>query len=280
MRRFSLLAILMTVFTFAVSAQGEDVKKSDAIMEESLQNYEKAAQLYEEAALAYEANGVLDTTCWYRAGVCNVKMKDYAKALTFFKKLESQNIITGELLYSLGETYYGLKKFKESETYLLKAIEADRELAYNANKKLVLVSYNSKQFNQAVAYSNNALAINARDVNTLYLKGLSFEQLGNVDSAVVAMEQLLEVKPNHSNGIRKLGILYAKQVDKKYDKEKKRYAAMKSPTRVDYHNTTKKLEAIGQEYGKAIVLLEKSLAKKPNDELVKSTLESCKGRKK
>ena len=280
MRKYYILIALLAASLFSVYSQDIDVKKSDAIMEEGLQNYSKAAQLYEEAAKGYEQNGVFDTTCWYRAGVCNLKLKEYQKALTIFTKIEANNIVTGDLMLSMGDTYYGLKQMDKSEKYLLKAIEVDSQVAFDSYKKLVLVSYNSRQFGKAVEYADDALAIDSTDTQTMYIKTLSLEQQGKIDDAVISCEKLLEVKPNYSKGIEKMGLLYAQQVDDKYDREKKRYEAMKSPTRMDWHNSTKKLEAIGQEYKKAIPYLEKTLAKNPNNEVVKKTLDTAKSRMK
>ncbi|MBN2165072.1 MAG: tetratricopeptide repeat protein [Marinilabiliaceae bacterium] len=278
MKKLIFSMLTFTLIIFSVMAQDTDVKKSDAIMEESLQNYEKAAQLYEEAAMEYEKKGTIDSTCWLRAGICQLKLKNDQKAVTMFSKLESNNIITGELCYYMGDAYYGLKQFNKSESYLKKAIELDPNIALNANKKLVLVSYNSKKFDNAINYANKSLKLDSTDTNTLYLKMLAQEMKGDINGGVISGEKLLTINPSHSKGIEKLGLLYAKQTDEKYDKEKKRYAAMKAPTRVDFHNTTKKLNSISQEYKKAIPLLEKALAKKPNNEMVKKALDSAKSR--
>lgn len=278
MRKLVVGSVFLVITLFTITAQDIAVMKSDAIMEEGLQNYEKAAKLYEDAALGYEKDGVIDTTCWYRAGVCNLKLKNDQKALDIFTKLELKNVKTGELMYSMGDAYYGLKKFVKAESYFLKAIELDDAMAFDANKKLVLVSYNSRKFDKAVDYSSNVLAIDSTDVYTLYLRMLALEMNKNIDEAVIAGEKLLSLKPNHKNGTKKLGLLYAKQVDIKYDNEKKRYDAIKTPSRVDFSNTNKKLKAISKGYSKAIPLLEKALANKPNDEMVMKVLDNAKSR--
>ena len=74
------------------------------------------------------------------------------------------------------------------------------------------------------------------------------------------------------NSIKKLGVIYFKQTDYLYVKETKRYEAMKNPTRVDYHNSTKKLEQIAKGYTKALPYLEQAHANSPKDKAIISCL--------
>lgn len=274
------ISILVGLFFMSVGlwAQSADVTKSDAIMTESQQNFSKAAQLYETAAAAYETNSVHDTLCIYRAGVCYMKTKDFQKSLPFFTKLESLNMVSPDLYFSLSDNYSGLKDYAKAKTYLLKAMEAYPDAKADATKKMVPVNYNGAMYEEAVKYANEALATFPNDVSIHYIKMLSLEQLGRTDEAVAAGEALLAIDPENGKCIEKMGLMICRKTDADYDKEKKRYELMKNPTRVDFSNTTKKLDAISQAYRKALPYLEKALAKNPNNTAVKSALDNAKRR--
>lgn len=271
------ILVLMTMVSLGLTAWGQnaDVTKSDAIMEESLQNFAKAAQLYETAAAAYEANSVYDTLCIYRAGVCYMKTKDFQKSLPFFNKLESRNMVFPELYLSLSDNHAGLKDFPKAKAYLLKALETYPDSKGDVLKKMVPVTYNGGLYAEASKYADEALAVMPNDANIHYIKILSLEQQGRLDDAIAAGEALLAVDPENAKGIEKLGLIICRKTDADYDKEKKRYEAIKAPTRVDFSNTTKKLESISQGYRKAMPYLEQALARNPNSAAVKTAIDNA-----
>lgn len=264
--------------SLSMFAQSADVMKSDAIMEESMQNFDKAAMYYEGAAKMYEQASVIDTLCWYRAGVCYLRLKEYQKALPVLTKLESVNILTSDICIALGDTYVGLKDQDKARLYYLKAVEVNAESKVEAYKKLTALLYNGKKFEESVKYADEVLLVDSAEVNVLYFKTLSHEQLNQLDQAIETCQRLLGVKPDHAKGVEKMGLLYARKVDVEYDKEKKRYESMKAPSRIDFYNTTKKLESISQGYKKAIPYLEQAQAKNPANETINNVLSQIRKR--
>jgi tetratricopeptide (TPR) repeat protein len=277
MKKFVVL-IGMVCLASALWAQSADVKKSDAIMEESVQNFAKAAELYESAAAAYEAVSVYDTLCIYRAGVCYMKLKDYSKSMTFFKKMESLSMNSSELYFSMSDNYAAQKDFVNAKAYLLKSIEAFPASKADATKKLVPVSYNGGNYPQAVEYANQALVDFPNDTGLMYIKLLALEQQNKLDEAIATGEALLAIDADNAKCTEKMGLMICRKVDAEYDKEKKRYEAMKTQDRVVYSNTVKKLDAISQGYRAAVPYLEKALAKSPSNAAVKSALDRANSR--
>lgn len=274
--------ILFTIAFFGIivlaHGQDPDVLKSDAIMAESIDDFASAAQLYESAMAAYEATERFDTASVYRAGVNYHRLKEYEKALTFFQKLEGLDMGSAELFLSMSDSYAGLNQFDQSRDALLKIVESYPEEKNTAYRKLVTVSFNGRDFVNAVRYADETLKIAPEDTYVLFIKMMAFAQQSKINEAIATGEQLLAIDPDYQRATEQMGLLLSKVTDAEYDREKRRYEAMSNPTRVDYSNTTKKLAAISTKYNKAIPYLEKALANNPNNTAVKNALENAQRR--
>lgn len=273
------------LFTFAflgiialANGQDPDVLKSDAIMAESIDDFASAAQLYESAMAAYEAADRFDTASVYRAGVNYHRIKEYQKALTFFEKLEAQDMGSADLFLSMSDSYAGLNQFDKSSDALLKVVASYPEEKNTAYRKLVTVSFNGRDFANAVKYADETLEVAPGDTHVLFIKMMAFAQQSKINEALATGEQLLAIDPDHQRATEQMGLILSKVTDAEYDREKRRYEAMSNPTRVDYSNTTKKLAAISTKYNKAIPYLEKALAINPNNTAVKNALENAQRR--
>ena len=140
------------------------------------------------------------------------------------------------------------------------------------DKKLAYFYFNSKQYNKALSAFEKIIEEDPGNVSYRYLYASSFEKKKDYKRTIIELEKLLEIDQNHINSIRKIGFFYFQQTDILYNKEKKRYELMKNPTRVDYHNSIKKLEEISKGYTKALPYLEKSYDFKPNDKNIVACL--------
>lgn len=264
--------ILSVISSITLMAQNADVLKSDAIMQESRMQYLAAAELYEKAALLYEADAKTDAFSFFKAGQNYTKAKQYDKGLTMLNKAKENQYQEADLYLNFGDAYAGLKKFAEAEKELLDGKEKYPDQNTEFTKKLGYLFFNSGQYDKAVTYLTVALEQEPDNYTYHYLLGSSFERLKKYKEAIASLEKVLEIKPNHKNSIKKLGVINFKLTDYLYSKETKRYEAMKNPSRVDYHNSTKKLEQIAQGYTKALPYLEKAHNISPKDKAIISCL--------
>ncbi|WP_439185679.1 tetratricopeptide repeat protein [Carboxylicivirga taeanensis] len=267
-----LLTVMLLACVSISMAQNADVMKSDAIMQESRMQYLAAAELYEKAANLYEANGQMDAFSFFKAGQNYVKVKNYSKALSMLEKAQSNNYSEADLYAALGDAQAGAGQFDKAEQALLKGKELFPDQQAEFTKKLGYLYFNSGQYDQAVECLNAALQVEPNNYTYHYLLGSAYERLKDYQKATEELEKVVALRPNHKNSIKKLGVIYFKLTDYLYEKETKRYEALKSPSRMDYHNSTKKLEEIARGYKKALPYLEKAHGFSSNDKAIISCL--------
>jgi tetratricopeptide (TPR) repeat protein len=272
MQKIFLLTTIAFLFQLSLYAQQGDILKSEAIMYEGLENYEKAAVTYEKAAAAYESENTLDTLSIYKAGQCYSRSKQFANAIPFLTRCIELNYPEPGVYSALSNAYEGLKDKEKAEATLEEGITKFPEAKTEYTKKLGYLYFNSGKYDKAVTCLETALESDPNNETFLYLYGSSLDKLKKYNGAAAAFEKVLVSNPNHKKSITKLGLVYYKQVDYKYKKEKKRYEAIKSPSRVDYHNYTQKVAAISQEYKKALPMLEKALELSPKNKAIISCL--------
>lgn len=266
------LNIMLFFSCLVLQAQEADVMKSDAIMMEGQQQYLKAAELYEKAAIKYESMEKTDAFVLFKAGQNYNRVKQFDKALPLLLKAKENKYTEVELYLSLGDSYMGSKNYKEAEQILLEGKDIDKNLEVDFIKKLSYTYLHSKQYDKAISLLTSSLEEYSQNHTLWYLLGSSYERNKNYHESCDALKKVLELKPNDKKSIKKLGVILFRLTDSKYKKETKRYESLKNPSRVDYHNSTKKLEAISQEYKTALPYLEKAHANSPTDKAIISCL--------
>ncbi|MBR8535759.1 tetratricopeptide repeat protein [Carboxylicivirga sediminis] len=267
-----LSVLLLTGCVSALFAQNADVMKSDAIMQESQMQYLAAAELYEKAAQLYESDGHTDAFSWFKAGQNYAKAKAYQKAVTMLDKAQTSGYSEAELYLSMGDAFAGTKQFDKAEKALIDGRNQFASQKAEFTKKLGYLYFNSEQYEKAVTSLSEAISEEPGNYMYHYLLGSSYERLKDYAKATEELEKVVALQPNHLNSIKKLGVIYFKQTDHLYSKETKRYEAMKNPSRVDYHNSTKKLEEIAKGYNKALPYLEQAHQLSSKDKAIISCL--------
>jgi len=271
MKRILIIAIFLASFCW-ISAQQADVLKSDAIIQEGKMQYLKAAELYEKANSSYGMEQKADTFCLFKAGQNYCRVKEFAKALPPLEKAYGINYPEADLFLSLADAYSGLKMFDRSESILIEGKRRFVEMEDGFNKKMGYLFYNSGQYDKAITTLEVSLSKSPQDITFLYLHASSLERLKKYPEAILSFEKVLMLKPRHKNATKKLGVIYFRQTDYLYGKETKRYESIKNPTRMDYHNSTEKLEVISKGFEKALPLLEQSYQTSPKDKAIISCL--------
>jgi len=271
-----ILFILVFLFTgLSVVAQQADLFKSDGIMYEGQMDYPKAAIAYEKAVEAYDNKQITDSLCIFKAGQNFVRCKEYAKALSFLNRSIDINYPDAQVYISLSQAYEGLKQYNEAINALENGMKIYSDSQLSFLKRLGYLYFKTGKYQQAIDNLNQALALEPEDENLLFLAANSYDKLENYESAIESLEKILSINPNHKKSIYLLGLEYYKQTDAEYKKEKQRYEAMKAPTRVDFHNSTVKLDSISQGYKNALPYLEKAYQSAPTDKNILSCLAIC-----
>ncbi len=259
----------------SIFAQQADLFKSDGIMYEGQMDYPKAAISYEKAVEAYDNKQITDSLCIFKAGQNFVRCKQYAKALSFLNRSVEINYNDAQVYLSLSQAYEGLKQYNEAITPLENGIKIYSDSQLSFLKRLGYLYFKTGKYQQAIDNLNQALALEPEDENLLFLAANSYDKLENYDSAIESLEKILSINPNHKKSVYLLGLEYYKQTDAEYKKEKKRYEALKSPSRVDFHNSTVKLDSISQRYKKALPYFEKALESSPANKSIAGCLAVC-----
>ena len=267
----STLAILLS-FVAVVSAQTAEVFKSDGISAETQEQYEDAAKAFDAAAKAFREQQITDTVSIYRAGVNYVRIKQYEKALPFLQESAELNYNTGRTLRLLADAWEGLKDAAKAEAVLLEGKEKYPDDAFEFEKKLAYLYFNTGQYENAAASFELVNAASPGNKNYLYLYGFSLERLKKYDQAIAQFEQVLQLFPGDKRSKKMLGITLFEKTDELNEKEVKRYEGMKNAKLEDYITTKKRLENINEGYEKARVILEESLEDFPNDKQVINSL--------
>ena len=209
-----------------------------------------------------------DTLSIFKAGQNYVRIDQYAKGIPFLKRCIDLNYAEPNVYYSLSQAYEKLKDSDNAESILAEGITKFPESKADFTKKLGYLYFNSGKYEKAVSCLETALESEPENETFLYLYGSSLDKLKKYNESAAAFEKILATNPDHKKSITKLGLVYYKQTDYLYKKEKKRYESIKNPSRVDYHNFNQKLESISLGYKKALPMLEKAHQMSPKNKSI------------
>lgn len=148
-------------------------------------------------------------------GMTYYRMEDYGKAVTFLLKALKTNDKDGEAAYTLARTYLELEKYKEAIAYYEKATAFQPEKS-SWSYELALLYYNQNNYKSALKCFNAAIS-NGYKQNNDFLENLGFCYLytGEIDSAMKALNTVMERKPN--NTVLLNDIAYAMYSTKRYE---------------------------------------------------------------
>lgn len=265
------IIVLILAFTLAVYAQAQTLddyqKKGENIM-----NNGDYASAYEEfkAAIALdtltEGNGIL----YSYAGICAMQLDINQEAITHFKAAINRGFADERLYEWLGiictkEKDYGCQE----ETYL-KAISEFPDLKHDFQRKLCNTYYYSKQYEKLLPVAQEVLSVDSTNIKVKQFSAAALYRLKKTDEALLAYEELIKLDPENQNANLFLGNYFYQVGKAKLDKEAKKYETIATPSRVDYHDLTKKNTAIIEEYySKALPFLLTAYNSKPSENVKK-----------
>ncbi len=87
MKRIVVVLVLIISVT-AIYAQDKSAKdyKIEAAEAYKAKDYNTGLASFEKAIQLYESDGKIDTTLYYNAAICAIKVKDYGKSVTYFDR--------------------------------------------------------------------------------------------------------------------------------------------------------------------------------------------------
>jgi tetratricopeptide (TPR) repeat protein len=66
--------------------------------------------------------------------------------------------------------------------------------------------FDQGNYTEAIAYYDKALILNSTDINALYNKALSLDNLGRLDEAVTYYDKVLAISPNDTDSLNNIGL--------------------------------------------------------------------------
>lgn len=277
MKKILFFILIISQFSI-INGQQADITKSNAIIKEGMGEFGNAAELFRKAIQLYKDKNIIDTLCVFKAGYCSVKAKKYNESIPFLKECINMNYNNYKIYIYLSTAYINTKQTAKAIETLEKGKKIYLNKGNTFDKQLALCYYDAKKYKKASEIFSVLVNKNKSDYNLKYKYALSLEKEKKYLLAANQMQDILKQNPDDIKVIKKIGVLYFKETDLKYQKEKKKYEAIKNPSRVDYSNSLKNLNKISQGFNKAIPYLEKALKNNPNNKALNNCLLICKKR--
>ncbi len=85
-RIFFVLVLIISVTTLFAQDKSAKDYKIEAAEAYKAKDYQTGLSSFEKAIQLYEADGKIDTTLYYNAAICAIKVKEYPKAVTYFDR--------------------------------------------------------------------------------------------------------------------------------------------------------------------------------------------------
>lgn len=141
-------------------------------------------------------------------GAVYEEVKDYRAAIQQFKEITKTSKYFADAIMHMAYLYKLLEEPQSSIALLEKNIDF---LDDNPKVYALYASFldDQKQYKEAKELLEKALAKFPKDTQIMYQLGAVYDQLGQKDRTVEAMEQLIAVDKNHVEGLNYLAYLYA-----------------------------------------------------------------------
>jgi tetratricopeptide (TPR) repeat protein len=227
------------------------------------EKYAETAEAYEMQVKLSDAMNQVDTVSLFNAGICYEKAKQYEKAGNTFSQAARFNY---KLPYSYSKASSNYRLAGKSD--LAKAIVAEGRKKFPTDRDLLLelVNISIDEGDNAGAEAALAAAIATDPNNKIlhYTIGTIYSQLNQNDKAEAALNKALEIDPQFDDALYQLGaILVTWAGEKKTEANQLKFGDSR------YDAMLKEADDI---YKRALIPLEKYIAKNPNDKDVLTIL--------
>jgi len=201
-------------------------------------NYDKSLKAFENTIELNSMPEILfnDTIAYYNAALSAEKLKEYDKAVSFYKTLIAFKYGEGEMYKDLSEVY---KEMGNDDLYLQTLLEGVKY--YPEDNKLYIELINHylvvSDVENAFKYVNKSLEIDKTNAGMYFVLGSLYESKKDDVNAEKSYLKSLEIDPNYDDAAYNLGALYYNRGKNLYTHaktkdEKERYEA-------DFNNSLK-----------------------------------------
>lgn len=254
----NILTVLLCSILYINNSYAQDLeshqKKGEDIMTKG--DYTAA---YEEfkAAIALDTATVGNGILYSYAGICAMQLNLNQEAKPLFETALERGFADERLYEWLGIICGREKDYACQEEIYLKAIETFPDLQFSYKTRLVNTYYYSKQYDKVVPLAEEILTVDPDDMKVREFYAGSLNRLKKTKEALEAYQEILKMDPENKNANLFVGNYYYLVGKSQLDRETKKYEAIATPSRVQYHEFTKKNQAIiADYYTKAIPYLE------------------------
>ena len=171
--------------------EGMDLYWDDETAEEAIAKFTEAIELDPYYADAYEKRG----NCYYiylPNYYISVAISDYTQAIA----LEQDHEKLERLYFARGEAYESLKNYEqaiEDATQAIKLIPKSRNYYRRGH-----AYFNSGNYSKAISDFTKAIQINSDAFLYYLVRGLAYNELGEVEHAILDIKKALELKREDS----------------------------------------------------------------------------------
>lgn len=210
MRRIITVAVLITCYSFTISAQtlgnifNAPLRGPYDSAQKAYTNgyYQTAIKLYTEvinkadSTSGFEAN-IRRKAFIYRS-FCKKELKDYAGSI---EDMNTAILLDPKDLASYidrGTTYLEMEDFKNAKEDFLMIIKSDKksEQAKGAYYYLGVISYHQSEIEKGIAYLTKALEIDPNDIEILFARGYYFSLTLDGKKAIKDYDKVIKLDPS------------------------------------------------------------------------------------
>jgi len=158
----------------------------------NMHNYRRAAGCFDEAIALDSSN----STWMYEAGLAWYAVPDDKKALYWIEKAGEKGYKkTNDYLENLASAYLNVGQFEKGIVILKEILikkPQDPELLYS----IAEAHYKSKKYQEAIDYWDQALTINNKNANALYMIGMAYQKKGEVEKGRQLCDKAIQMDPS------------------------------------------------------------------------------------
>ena len=155
-----LFAVVLVIGITSLNAQDKTAKdyKIEGADAYKAKDYAKGLSSFEKSIQMYEAEGKIDTTLYYNAAICAIKVKEYQKSVDFFNKSIGYDYKTCKSTLYKANALDKLENYEEMETVCTEGVtqcpkykSKFNEIVFNYYLKSGLEVFNEAAKMQSVA---------------------------------------------------------------------------------------------------------------------------------
>lgn len=259
------IKVKLTLLTNDLTNQAVEAFNEDDY-NKALQSFEHILAIQDMPVIAEDNPGVIDTVIIFNAGLAAYNAEDYDKAIDYYRQAAETGYNEART-YSLIANAYQLK---EDTLGALTALQEGFEKYPEDNTVLtsmIQIYLDMDKTEDAMRYLDMAIAREPENATFHFAKGTLHEKLEEIDQAITAYENAIEVDNTFFNAYYNLGALYYNQGVKQIE------VANAVPTNKNEEYEAE-LSKADEWFKKALPYMERCYELKPDDTMTRESLKN------